>query len=126
MNFCEFMIIMHGHVKIKYYLFWSACALIFSGRPAPSWPVSIANARALVSLWESLPLTARAPPRAPALGYGGCVLIDGAGTEWRAHDGLAILTSAAGVTVRGDDERRFERAILATAPDDALPRGIID
>src|SRR5689334_14376676 len=105
---------------------WNATALVFSGRPAPSWRVSMASARTLVSLWESLPLTTRAPPRAPSLGYGGCVLVDGAGTEWRAHDGLAVSTSVSGVTVRDDGERRFERAILATAPDNALPYRIIE
>jgi hypothetical protein len=104
---------------------WSAKALIFSGRSAPSWSLSAAQARSLVDRWQSLPLTTSAMPMAPALGYRGCVLSDGVGTEWRAHDGFATATSPSEKITRIDVGRAFELAIAASAPDGAIPPGVI-
>jgi hypothetical protein len=104
---------------------WSACALVFSGRPSPKWSLASTDALRLIALWSALPATDSAAPRTPKLGYAGCVLEDGAGTEWRAHDGLAVSTSGTTIEMRTDAGRRFERAILATAPADLLPPGIV-
>lgn len=101
---------------------WTARALVYSGRPAPAWRVRETEALALVALWDALPEASSTVPESPALGYRGCELEDGAGNGWRAHDGVASSTS--GMT-RVDAERRFERAILATAPEDLLPAGIV-
>ncbi len=104
---------------------FSACALIFSGRPSPKWPLASAAALTLIEIWNSLPATDNAEPNASKLGYAGCVLEDGAGTEWRAQDGVAVSKSGATIDARADADRRFERAILATAPVDVLPPGIV-
>jgi hypothetical protein len=104
---------------------WTACALVFSGRPSPTWPLASTDALRLIGLWSALPATDNAAPNTPKLGYAGCVLEDGAGTEWRAHDGVAVSTSGTTIETRADTERRFERGILATAPADVLPPRIV-
>jgi hypothetical protein len=100
---------------------WSARVLVFSGRPPPQWPLANADALALIEIWNALPATDHAMPDAPALGYRGCVLEDGSGGAWRAYGGVATSTAQS----RTDAERRFERALLATAPAGALPPGLV-
>jgi hypothetical protein len=53
----------------------------------------------------------------PALGYTGVFVRDPGGHEWTAYHELVTL---AGET-RRDDERRFERAVLSSAPAGMLP-----
>jgi hypothetical protein len=104
---------------------WSACALIFSGRPQPNWPLAEGDARALIALWDALPISGHKMPDVPALGYRGCAIVDGKGGEWRAYGGVAVSTSGTANMARADGERKFERAILATAPPDVISPGLI-
>jgi len=104
---------------------WRACALVFSGRPSPTWSLTGTDAQRLIGLWNALPATHDAAPDAPRLGYAGCMLEDGAGTEWRARDGVAVSTSGTSTETRADAGRKFERAILATAPNDVLPPAVV-
>lgn len=47
------------------------------------------------------------------------------GAEWRAYSGIATHTDATGtVEHRNDYSRRFEKALLATAPKGTVPPGI--
>jgi hypothetical protein len=98
---------------------WVAGARIFSGRPDPTWEVPEEEAERIVSVWERLP-PAREPAKdSPALGYRGCWLRARDERWWDAVGG--VVTS--GGDARADVGGSVERAILATAPDDALPAG---
>ena len=46
------------------------------------------------------------------------------GDEWRAYRGMVIHTAGDRVEWRTDEGRRFEKALLATAPRGAVPAGI--
>jgi hypothetical protein len=46
------------------------------------------------------------------------------GDEWRAYRGIVTRTSHGRVESRNDEGRRFEKALLATAPKGAVPPGI--
>jgi hypothetical protein len=95
---------------------WIAGAYVLSGRPDPTWPVARDVAEELLAIWESLPATgATASP--PALGYRGVFVRDPEGHIWTAYREVVTLE---GETHR-DEERRFERAVLASAPSGAVP-----
>lgn len=47
-----------------------------------------------------------------------------AGDEWRAYRGVVTHTADGTVEWRHDEGRRFEKALLATAPKGAVPSGI--
>ena len=99
---------------------WSATAELFSGRLDPVWPVSVAAAAELSSVWERLDptdLVAVAPP----LGYRGCVLRAPDGRTWRAFGGVVEFTHRGQVESRTDDGRAFERRLLNTAPPGLVP-----
>lgn len=105
---------------------WHAGARLYVGRVDPSWRVSAADARAIVAIWTTLPASERVHPRGRQLGYRGCWLRGPDGTSWAAADGLVAERAAESDSVRRDDERAFERALLATAPPGILPGGAID
>ncbi|MGI9022691.1 MAG: hypothetical protein ACR2HV_05575 [Acidimicrobiales bacterium] len=100
---------------------WASEALVFSGRPNPTWGVPEPAARRLLSEWDGL--ATRPPTRsaAPALGYRGCVLRGAGGREWRAFGGAVDLVGPDEVEGRADPGRAWERALLSTAPAGALP-----
>src|SRR5215204_2935021 len=81
---------------------WNARALLFSGRPDPTWPVPESVVNELYALWSALGPRSGAPPAAPLLGYRGCVLRAPDGREWRAFGGAVTLTTPEGVDVRSD------------------------
>jgi hypothetical protein len=95
---------------------WIAGALVFSGRPDPTWPISQDVAAELVATWESLPPT-DATSSPPALGYRGCYVRDPDGRMWTAYHELVTQSGER----RRDDERRFERTVLSSAPTGVLP-----
>ena len=95
---------------------WIAGALVFSGRPDPTWPIPPELAEELVAIWESLPPT-DTTVSVPVLGYRGCSLRDPEGRMWIAYHELVTLSSER----RRDDERRFERTVLSSAPTGVLP-----
>ena len=102
---------------------WRAGARVYSGREDPSWPVDEVVVESLRALWNSLPL-APASVRAgrPAvLGYRGCWLASELAGTWSAADGWATHAVRGCTEARLDDERRFESALLATAPEGMLP-----
>jgi hypothetical protein len=104
---------------------WIAGAFVFSGRPDPTWPISIDVTQKLVAIWESLVPSADAAPATPALGYRGCFVRDPAARTWTALHELVTLSSESGSERRGDDDRRFERTVLASAPAGTLPASFV-
>ena len=46
------------------------------------------------------------------------------GDEWRAYRGIATHDAGGKIEWRTDEGRRFEKALLATAPRGAMPSGI--
>ncbi len=102
---------------------WVAEAMVFSGRPDPSWTVSADIAFELVHGWEQL--TPRVAPVAepPPLGYRGCRLLAPDGRQWRAFDGVVTMEHGpqGSREMRDDPTRSFERTLLATAPPGLLP-----
>jgi hypothetical protein len=96
-----------------------------SGRPDPSWPLPGEARARLVASWDALPPSRGGPPRPPPLGYRGCVVAGGA-DRWFAYAGVVQRTRGGAVEAREDRARGVERALIDTAPDDALRRMLID
>lgn len=99
---------------------------IFSGRPDPTWPVSEEQASDLLRLFDASASYADAPPSAPPLGYRGAFLRDDAGNEWYAYRGVVAAKSVNSSAARLDENRAFERALLASAPQGSIPPGLLD
>jgi hypothetical protein len=99
---------------------WTAGASVFSGRPDPTWPISTVLATELIAIWETLASTGEVPTM-PVLGYRGCFAREPAGRTWTAFHDLVTLRSNGGFETRRDDERRFERTVLTSAPEGTLP-----
>lgn len=76
-------------------------------------------------MWDSLVPSDDTVASTPALGYRGCFVVDPAGRRWTAFHELVTLSIDSGSEKRRDDERRFERAVLASAPAGALPASFV-
>ena len=92
-------------------------ALVYSGRPDPSWDVSPSTAAACVHAFEKLEHTRAAVPDQASLGYRGAWLLAPDSRRWDAFNGIAWSAQDR----RGDPERAMERALLESAPDATLP-----
>ena len=100
---------------------WAGGASVFSGRPDPLWDVKPSLAVRLERIWRGLkPDHVDAPPF-PALGYRGCFLRGPRGREWFAFGGVVTLRLARRSESRRDPSKKFERALLASAPPGFLP-----
>jgi hypothetical protein len=100
---------------------WLAQALVFSGRPDPTWVVPSSTVEKLLGLLAELPSRSDRSPEPPPLGYRGCLLQAPDGRTWRSYGGAVTFSEGNLEQVRGDPERRFERLLLATAPVGTLP-----
>ena len=100
---------------------WTAGASVFSGRPDPVWEVKPALAVRLEKIWSSLKPSETEPPPHPALGYRGCFLKGPRGREWGAFGAVVTLRSSRRSESRRDPAKKFERALLASAPAALLP-----
>lgn len=103
----------------------TARALVYSGRPDPTWPVPSRVVKRLLEIWDSLPRWRGALPAAPPLGYRGCVLRDPKDRRWLAYGGAVTLEARGKSESRGDPDRSFEKALLASAPRNALPASFL-
>jgi hypothetical protein len=100
---------------------WTGGALLFSGRPDPTWIVGRRNFKELETLWATLspwsgPLTSASP-----LGYRGCFVRCPEMREWFAYGGVVTLKTGGQPESRQDKNRNFERLVLASAPKKLLP-----
>jgi len=102
-----------------------ASASLYSGRPDPEWPVDDARVKALERRWHALAPSPTGIRQAPPLGYRGCALRCSSGHVWVAYDGVVTHRQGNGPPEhRIDGGRRFEQALLDTAPPGALPAGM--
>ncbi len=99
---------------------WVAGVLIYSGLPDPTWEVKAAVGQKLSRYWASLERVEKEFSFPSGLGYRGCFL-KGQGHEWRAYRNAVMLKKASGYEVRLDEKCRFEKTLLASAPDELLP-----
>ncbi len=105
---------------------WIGGALIFSGRPDPTWTVNQKVARQLEEIWASLEPGMVKPPSAPPLGYRGCFLKGVGDREWFAYGGVVTLKTVDGSESREDRERAFEKSLLASAPKGTLAASFLE
>ncbi len=96
-------------------------ALLFSGRPDPTWSVGKNVALKLEETWNSLQTHKGEFPSPPLLGYRGCYLKSDRGIEWLAFEGVVTLLIEGRQESRKDIERTFERLVLSSAPKGLLP-----
>jgi hypothetical protein len=86
-----------------------ATALLYSGRPNPSWTISSVKAPQVEASLAGLEEIAPAPAPFPGLGYSGIVLVDSrTGVEWVLAAGVA---HAGGRRFR-DQGRHVEKLLL--------------
>jgi hypothetical protein len=97
---------------------WMAGALLYSGRPDPSWVVG-GDATALIRQFDDLEPWRGPLPDQSRLGYRGVWLRAPDGRRWIVHAGVAWIEGTS--DIRADGGRRFERALLATAAVGVLP-----
>jgi len=106
---------------------WTAGAYLYSGRRDPVWNVSERVVKQLLALWESLPCTSEQKElHHGGLGYRGSFLRGDDKREWVAFNGLVSLQTSAGMQVRKDAAREFEKILLASAPKGLLPEGLLE
>jgi len=101
-----------------------ASAAIYSGRADPVWEVSASEAAALEEIWDQLSPSGRELPTPPALGYRGASLDCQPHEQWLAYGGVVTHVTGRAKEHRIDEQRRFERALLNTAPRGLLPLGL--
>lgn len=101
---------------------WIAGIHIYSGRRDPSWPVSKTVVERLQEIWDAMPPVSE-KPSPPGLGYRGAFLRAPDKREWLAFNGAVTLESPAAVESRRDLARKFENALLASAPKGLMPPG---
>jgi hypothetical protein len=104
---------------------WTGGALVYSGRRDPTWPVSQSVVSKLQKLWTGMPSQPAPGPSPPGLGYRGAFLRGPGNIEWTAVNGLVSFTAPAGVEIREDTSRKFERILLSSAPKGLLPAEVL-
>ena len=106
--------------------YWICGALIFSGRQDPTWLLNEDEAQKILGIWNSLPESAGQLSVPNILGYKGCFLSSNTNTKWASFRGIVTLyKDNSPVESRTDTERKFEKAIISTAPEDAIPRAML-
>lgn len=101
-------------------------AVIYSGRPDPEWSISEGDAKQLIALWNASEPYSGQSPAPPVLGYRGVFLRDSEQREWFAYGGVVTLKTPQGSELRPDENRQFERLLLASAPQQAIPSQVLD
>lgn len=96
---------------------WKAGALLYSGRPDPSWDLNAHAAEAWVKTFDNLTLTRTPIPSQSRLGYRGAWLQAPDGRRWNAFLGVVWQDRDR----RPDVGRGLEQRLLETAPTGTLP-----
>lgn len=105
---------------------WVGGAAIFSGRADPVWPVAQDVAEELEALWTKLEHYSGSPSPPSVLGYRGSFLKGPRNRTWFAHRGVVTLNENGVNESRLDEDRLFEKTILASAPEGVLPASFLD
>lgn len=100
---------------------WTAGALVFSGRPDPTWALSEAQARELLDIWSTLVPLRRVAEEPARLGYRGSFLKGPDGQEWLAFGNKVTYRSPTRAESRRDASGKFEAILLNSAPPATLP-----
>lgn len=100
---------------------WTAGALIYSGRPDPTWPLGDEGARVLLQVWEALASLPSPVAETARLGYRGSVLRGPGNREWVAVANTVTLRTPGGSESRRDPRGEFEAILLRSAPAGTLP-----
>ena len=103
---------------------WIAGAFVFSGRTNPSWRLDEPRAAELMRIWDELRPADAARANHDAdrpVGYDGCYATNSAGDRWIARDAHVSQHAGTSSKHRDDPQRRFERALLRSAPEGLLP-----
>jgi hypothetical protein len=103
-----------------------ATVSVFSEWPAPEWSLSSGQAAELHRVWSRLRVLCACPASPPALGYRGISMRWSSGDEWHALRGVVTHIADGWVEWRKDEGRQFEKALLATAPPDAVPAHVAE
>jgi hypothetical protein len=104
---------------------WTARALIFSGRPDPTWALPESAQHEFESTWARLlAVDSVEPVPPPVLGYRGVEVDSNDGRTWIVTRGIATMTKPTS-SARRDDENSLERLVLSTAPPGSLPPGAV-
>ncbi len=113
-------------LKLNNEPYWICGALIFSGLRDPSWLLSEDEAQKILSIWNSLPESPKNVFIPNILGYKGCFLSSSDKTKWAAfREVVTLLNENTVIESRIDTERKFEKAVLGTAPEDAIPKAVL-
>jgi hypothetical protein len=104
---------------------WLARAFVFSGRPDPEWEPPGPVVTDLERLFGELPPHGGEAPEPPPLGYRGVALTEPGGRRYEAYGGVVTLRTAAGADQRADPKRRFEDALIGSAPPGTVPAGAL-
>jgi hypothetical protein len=111
---------------------WIGQALVFSGRPDPTWPVGADDVSDLLARWDRLPRLPGPAVEPPPLGYRGGLLRAPDSRTWWAFGGAVRLGPGEAADARtladarADPGRNFERRLLATAPPNTVPPIVFD
>jgi hypothetical protein len=106
--------------------YWICGAMIFSGRRDPTWLLNEEQVKNIIDIWNSLPVSEKHLTIPGFLGYKGCYLISSSNDKW--HSFRRIVTLIRQNTIaesRKDEIRKFENALLETAPEDAIPKAML-
>ena len=104
---------------------FTAGVSVFSGRPDLTWSLSEELGSRLQQLFETLESYEESAISAPPLGYRGAFLRDDSGHQWLAYRGVVTLTEPNRSEARCDPGRKFERAIVDSAPQGLIPPALL-
>jgi len=96
---------------------WRVGALLYSGRPDPSWTVAPRHAAAWVQAFNDLMPALSPIPNQARLGYRGAWLQSSDGRRWNAFMLIAWHSNDG----RADVGRALERKLIESAPAGVLP-----
>lgn len=103
-----------------------ARALVFSGRPDPTWKIEKSALQALEQIWESTVPTQKEVPFTPPLGYRGCIIKCDSESEWFVYKNVVTLKKGSITESREDRYRKFEEFVLSSAPEGLLPPTLVE
>jgi hypothetical protein len=106
--------------------YWICGALVFSGRQDPTWLLNNDEAQRILNIWNSLPESHKHISIPNILGYKGCFLASSSIDKWISFRGIvSFYREGRIIESRKDTERKFEKELLKTAPEEAIPKAML-